>query len=828
MSMKNNERNIFEDIPANKFHSAVLTSFTMDLSHFDNQVLRQLQEKKVCSFNILMDQRQLDQYIDFAIPSVHHVGKEYTVTGIFAKGAFHPKLNMFVGDKDLLLLYGSGNLTVPGLGKNHEVFSGLYVNEDDKTQMPLMAEAWSYIIRHCKNIDGYVRKRIEKEIVENSSLLNQKITYNPHSYTIINKNLSIALLYNEKGSSIFDQMIDLIPFDEVNRITIVSPYYDSDGSAILGILEEAPKAKMDVLLQEDCQLPPNKMKQDKRIRFVDFDMTERGSDKTYNGFSYTPFLHAKLFHFTTKSGEYCIVGSANATEAALGVKEKPKNEEFCVLMFSPDRHFLKELGLTKRAPLEIDVMDIDRRNSNGRQEPNLKIRIDSIDYQNGITKIYYTDKNLKCGYCLAGFDKNGYCIFRKTVKLGDSPLKLEINEDTINQLLYFQLFDEAGCAISNKQIINDVESLDRTSPSPRNREINRLLSKVESGNYDGLEIMEFIGDLFDEAADDEYCAVRSSIGNSDYVNKKDDSKYDKPYVDWDEEDLNKNSRGKYYTTVSKLFECIEYAIKNKTQAINEELFGEEAEGNPVESANRDDNATSHQITKLECDQIINGINRFIQRYIELIQMRHQQVLDSKTAGKDIPYLNETDVKFFVLSIFSVLDSCYFKRQSYNFSQTFNLEREKHDFCINLSQIAIRSLRQMINDFTVFSIKCGGEKAGEEIGELVNSCMCYVFLAIWIVEKESHYIELKFIRQNFRLCLINLIDIYGKPNMVLIKEKLELLSNCFNGVFDSSIVFKYIQKVLDSLDENIYQKYENYGICLKVNKATRPLDYSSRL
>lgn len=826
MSMKNNERNIFEDIPANKFHSAVLTSFTMDLSHFDNQVLRLLQEKKVCSFNILMDQRQLDQYIDFAIPSVHHVGKEYTVTGIFAMGAFHPKLNMFVGDKDILLLYGSGNLTVPGLGKNHEVFSGFYVNEENKTQLPLVFEAWSYITSHCQNIDGYVRKRVEKEIVENSSLLNQKVKYSPHNYTIINESLSIALLYNEKGSSIFNQMIDLIPFDEVNRITIVSPYYDSDGSALLGILEEAPSAKMDVMLQEDCQLPPNRMRKDKRIRFVDFDMTERGSDKTYNGFAYTPFLHAKLFHFTTKSGEYCVVGSANATEAALGVKEKPNNEEFCVLMFSPNRHFLKELGLTKREPLEIEVKDIERRNSDGKLETSFKLRIDSIDYQNGFITIYYTGTNMKGDTSLAGFDKNGYCLFHKTVKIGDSPLKLEINENTINQLLYFQFFDEAGCVSSNKQIINDVESLDRTSPSPRNREINRLLSKVESGNYDGLEIMEFIGDLFDEAADDEYEVVKNSVGNSDYVHNNDDSKYDKPYVDWDEEDLDTNSKGLYSATVSKLFECIESAIKNKTQAISEELFGEEDEGNPVESANRDDDAVSLPITKTDRDQILDGINSFVQKYIELIQLRHQQVFEFKTADKNISYVNETDIKFFVLSVFSVLDACYFKRQSYSFPQTTNPEREKQDFYIDLSDIASRSLRQMINDFTVFSIKCGGEKASEEIGELVNSCMCYVFLAYWIIEKENHNRE--YIRQNIRLCLINLLDIYGKPNMVMTKEKLELLSNCFGSVFDPSRIMNYFQKVYYNLDKDVYQKYDNYGICLRVNKTTKPLEYSSRL
>ena len=245
MSMKNNERNIFQDLPANKFHSAVFTSFTMDLSHFDNQMLRVLQEKKVCSFNILMDQRQLDKYIDFAIPSVNHVGKEYSVTGILSQGAFHPKLSFFIGEKDLLLLYGSGNLTVPGLGKNHEVFSGLYAKEEDQTQMPLIFEAWSFILRHCRNVDGYVRRRVENEIVENSSLLRQKVKYIPHSFIDIDKSLSAALLYNEENDSIFHQMVDLIPFDEISLVTVVSPYYDVEEHRKIGkwIHEDDPLIK---------------------------------------------------------------------------------------------------------------------------------------------------------------------------------------------------------------------------------------------------------------------------------------------------------------------------------------------------------------------------------------------------------------------------------------------------------------------------------------------------------------------------------------------------------------------------------------------------------
>ena len=821
MNMKNNERNIFQDLPANKFHSAVFTSFMMDLSHFDNQVLRLLQEKKVCSFNILMDQRQLDQYIDFAIPSVNYVGKEYSVSGILSQGAFHPKLSMFIGEKDMLLLYGSGNLTVPGLGKNHEVFSGLYAKEEDQTQMPLIAEAWSYILGHCRNVDGYVRRRVENEIVENSSLLRQKVKYTPHGFIDIDKDLSAALLYNEENNSIFHQMVDLIPFDEVKLVTVVSPYYDDDGSTLLGLLKEAPNAKMEVLLQQECQLPPNKMKKDKRVRFMDFDMTERGGDKSYKGFAFAPFLHAKIFHFKTKTGEYCMIGSANATESALGVNGRAKNEEFCVLLYSSNRHFLKELGLTKREALELEVAEIERKSSGIKNETYFNVKIDSVDYRDGIISIYYANKTLKGGFDLMGFDRNGGQLFKKSIKLGNRPLNVEIDEKVIKQVLYFQLFDEEEKPVSNKQIVNDVEALERTTPSPRNREINRLLSKMERGNYDGLEIMEFVGDLFDEAADDEGSTVKTSIGNSDYLAKKDDTRYDKRYVDWCEEDLVSRNKGAYVTTVSKLFECIEVAIKNKTQAINEELYGEEDEGNPIESASRENAIQSLPITKNESEQLLEEIDYFVQRYIDLISLRHEQV---KEAKKDVPYLNETDVKFFVLVVFSILDVCYFKRQSYEFPKSTDSNSEKQAFLSKLSHVAKRKLYQVINNFTVFSIKCGGENAGKEITELMQSCMCYVLLACMRIEKDSLKSEIDYVKQDVRLCLLNLVELFGKLGLDLIQEKMELLSKCFVGVFDTSKVLSYAQLMNEEPDKGEYKKYPNFGICLISKKGTKYLEY----
>ena len=74
------------------------------------------------AINILADSSQLDKAVECVNPQyLTHIGKEYCVSSIKANGAFHPKINFFFGYNSVLVLIGSGNLTVTGQGKNHEV-----------------------------------------------------------------------------------------------------------------------------------------------------------------------------------------------------------------------------------------------------------------------------------------------------------------------------------------------------------------------------------------------------------------------------------------------------------------------------------------------------------------------------------------------------------------------------------------------------------------------------------------------------------------------------------------------------------------------------------
>lgn len=253
--MNQNEHAIFLDIPtgrkSGKFHSAVLTTYAIDLIHFDHLLLNTLHRKQVCSVNVMVDSDQMNKSMEFVSPmAMYKVGNEYSVSPMNFEGAFHPKINFFAGDEAALVLLGTGNLTVAGQGKNHEVFSGFYIDETDDRHRPLIEECWRYLLRHTDQCSAFVKNRILHEIPDNCSFLDETYSFKPHQFCEVQDNLKAALLYNEESSGILNQLAGLVPLNEVKKITVVSPFFDENGETLITLANLCPNAKVDVLIQE--------------------------------------------------------------------------------------------------------------------------------------------------------------------------------------------------------------------------------------------------------------------------------------------------------------------------------------------------------------------------------------------------------------------------------------------------------------------------------------------------------------------------------------------------------------------------------------------------
>ena len=112
------EQKLYKDLPSRgKFHSCIISSFSFDYYFFDAQIRRQLHSKGIYNIILLCDANILEHSFGAFSFGTNHFLNDYTITPIEAKGAFHPKISIFFGEKDTMMHLGSGNLTSGGPGE---------------------------------------------------------------------------------------------------------------------------------------------------------------------------------------------------------------------------------------------------------------------------------------------------------------------------------------------------------------------------------------------------------------------------------------------------------------------------------------------------------------------------------------------------------------------------------------------------------------------------------------------------------------------------------------------------------------------------------------
>lgn len=663
--MTKNEHAIFQDIPLGSkngtFHSAVLTTYAIDLIEFDCHLLNTLHRKQVTSINILADCSQADKAVEFANPMfLTHVGREYSLSSIKATGAFHPKINFFAGYDAALVLIGSGNLTVAGQGKNHEVFTGFMIDGHNDLHRPLIEECWHYLLSFKDQLGDFERRRLLSEIPENCNFLDNRAPSVRHQLHKVADGLQAALLYPEKGLSIMSQLAAIVPVGEVTKISVISPYFDEDGATLLNLLTICGSARMDVLIQRDCSLPPCKMKEDPRITFFDFDETKRGMDvqSKYKGFE--RLAHAKILLFETGSTRYCVTGSANATKAGLGTMDhRGANEELCVLYVSEKIDFLGELGLKAARRHRLAVKDLHTVPKANRVSPSKKIiKLHSAWYESGDVRMS-CDSPLPEGSTIVL--QNG----EETLSFNDfetSNCLVTVRQALGRQSWICYVNDIYGNCISNKMFVNNTDELDATNPSPTVRELNRIVYRIESDGFDGLDVADMLSDVMFQFLEEGEPTSAVKIHPSATTRPKDtklpDIKYDASLDNDDATSVRHLPTGR----VSRLVECIEESIRKKLWAIDDSIKDEEELANAENGRQRTtEREQGLLLSKTNVRFCGDQASRLLKRLRTLIGKR------GSYCCKNSQSVSSDDLCLFSLTMFASTEICYLNRFMYEFN-----------------------------------------------------------------------------------------------------------------------------------------------------------------
>jgi hypothetical protein len=482
-------RILLKEIPTGKFHSAIFTTYSINLYYLEQQVLPLLGSKGIHYVSILADGAMLSNQLEHYGYLSQQRKRNYAVHGIQSNGAFHPKLIFLAGPDSVLLLVGSGNLTTSGHGKNLEVWNPVYINSLDDTKYGFVIQAWNYMKQLHADLGDSANSKL-KSIEDNCSLLANGPEVESTVFDLDGYN-QISFHANQEDSSLFTQVSEIIGNDQIKRITIMCPFHDPEGKFIQELNKRFNPDQIDVIVQADFGALPFKMKSQSNFRF--FEWTEVMQEKQRQS-----YFHAKNIVFIGKAKNYLISGSANASIAAFGTMTIPAtNQESCVIYQSTDSDYLELLSIksTNKPVLLKDYESDNEFNLSESAELQPSVFIKSAEKNFDTVNLIYQVKHPIKNGIIQLYDPKGTIQFEEMISMeaGEHFQLLSIPHGIT--LLFAQVFIH-DTPSSNKQFITDINAFESTNPSPRNRSLNQIRKLIESGNFSTPKIIDYLNTIY--------------------------------------------------------------------------------------------------------------------------------------------------------------------------------------------------------------------------------------------------------------------------------------------------------------------------------------------
>jgi len=321
----------FEAFAESGFYSAFMTTYAFGAQAFEDVPFPKLRAAGCRNIVVLADRQMTNQsFAEYGPP--RFAGSSYHLIKVDAPGAFHPKITMLVGPKKGRLMIGSANLTALGLGGNKELVANIIYNPDMPDHARLFAAAINYIRRYVPADDTWFVTALQRAMRRAPWLRNAIET----PTTEIDADNDIAILLDRPEITILDQIVRQIGSDPIERLVVVSPYWDVKLEGLARLRSALGAPPTDLLIESTTTgFPKSELD-----RFSDiglFDVNPSASNR---------FVHAKLLVAQGQSWDHVISGSMNCTFPALMGPSVPRgNAEAGIYKRVDRRTALEALGL---------------------------------------------------------------------------------------------------------------------------------------------------------------------------------------------------------------------------------------------------------------------------------------------------------------------------------------------------------------------------------------------------------------------------------------------------------------------------------------------------
>lgn len=485
-------QNILDLIGKNKgkYSSCIITSYTFDFTFFEERIMSVLRTSNIKNVNVFIDGKYLEQHLESSTGNEFKTHKTYSLNPIYEIGVFHPKIMLLTGQKHGLLIIGSGNLTSSGLSTNDEVWGAFHLNSIESANAPLFATVWNYLQQYLLKAKGFNAQKL-KWITQRSPWLNEIESLASDVFIPINKEVEIQFIGNSSSTTSYQELVKTLPKKGVNKLTIVSPYFD-EGGKVLEQLTTDLKIKETVCISDsEFGLLPVKLNNQlyNTIKFFDWKDCLKDFDKRYNR------LHAKIFNFELENGwEYLLIGSANATINALGSNSaKYKNGEAGILIKRKlSKGYINDLGINYKKAKPIDVKSFIRKPNNiGDNIPSIKFenRIIYSEINGNKLHVYLKDTTARNQQIvILDSASNQSEVFN--VNATSNELKLTLENPSEAYKIYLA---ETNKRITNYCLIHNVAYQSKCNPDPNHAEIGQIIESlsVDPENGQFIELLSY-------------------------------------------------------------------------------------------------------------------------------------------------------------------------------------------------------------------------------------------------------------------------------------------------------------------------------------------------
>lgn len=509
--------NILTLIGSRRYHSCILTTFSFDFYFFEMKAMKWLRSCGVRNINVFIDGHYYSELMQQATGEEMQLTAGYSLYPVFQKSIFHPKIWMLFGDKEGLLIVGSGNLTNSGNGNNDEIWGAFHFDIRSTENAAIYSAAWNYLSMLSSTVKGQMNEKTTRWIVEYSKWLNELPRVIPFQFSDTSQKEKVAFLFNSETSSIWEELSKHISNEKVIQITSISPFYDSNGKALQELKSLFPSAEINVVLDENG-LIPSSMQVSKVFAF--YDWCDAGVSKVQYSKSENSKskLHGKIIHFKTKSGkEFCLFGSANVSPEGLGLAGKHSNAEVSLLIQSEKGGLLNELGIKLKSGNSKKLSDFTATATKSIYETIIKNNQFKVQLLSA--ELIYDELTLHSNGNYAEqlkvvfFDRQNRFLHSQKISKYEQELKIKLKAE-LGSFQYVQFADSADEFISNKLLVSDYFLLAKTHPNPKTEDIERIYSEIQNGELSKvLDLLHYA--IIDETENEEGTSFLHNSKNID-------------------------------------------------------------------------------------------------------------------------------------------------------------------------------------------------------------------------------------------------------------------------------------------------------------------------